>query len=136
MSEEIRTASKRMPEDHEDTGSALVESDMSTETGQTPPGIVARLAELPVPNPGGAFVLDRDGVQLAMVNRDDWIAIDRRWHRVVACVAVNGWVSLVTEPETRGICAHFSTMVYLARKISCEAVSAVRRSAEETAGKR
>lgn len=103
---------------------------------QTPPGIVARLAVLPVPNPDGAFIVDRDGVQLAMVERGDWIAIDRRWHRVLGCVNVNGWVSLVTEPETRGICAHFSTMVYLAREISCEAVSAVRpyvTSAEEKA---
>lgn len=108
-------------------GIALEEHD---QLPQAPPGIVARLAVLPVPNPGSAFVIDRDGVPLAMVDRGDWIAIDRRWHRVLGCVDVNGWVSLVTDPETRGICAHFSTIVYLAREISCQAVSAVRPSME------
>lgn len=98
---------------------------------ETPSGIVARLAVLPVPNPAGAFVLDREGVQLARVERADWIAIDRRWHRVVTCVSVNGWVSLVTDPETKGICAHESTKVYIAREISCAAVSAARRSIVE-----
>ncbi|WP_344669071.1 hypothetical protein [Catenulispora yoronensis] len=98
--------------------SDVTEQQEQDQSPDIPAGIVARLAKLPVTNPKGGFVMDRGGVQLAMVDRGDWVAVDGRWHRVLVCTSVNGWVSLVTDPETHGICAHFSTSVFLARVIS------------------
>jgi hypothetical protein len=88
----------------------------TTPNNPTPPGIVARFAELPSYLPPRVVRLP-DGLKLGNIDSGDLIAVNGRWTTVLRCSLVNHWVTLHLDMVgQRPLTAHESTSVHLARR--------------------